>query len=46
MRCKEQRMFTELHGQHNMNIREVSLPLKFGEHQSKLLTAQNHTRTI
>ena len=39
-------MFTEQHGKHHVNIREGSLLLKFGEHQSKLLTAQNHTRTI
>ncbi len=26
--------------------RTTPLPLEFGEHQPKLLTAQNHTRTI
>ena len=45
-RCKEQQMFTEQHEKHPWDIRETPLRLKFGEHQSKLLTAQNHTRTI
>lgn len=42
-------MATEWHGTTrttSVNIREAPLHLKFGEHQSKLLTAQNHTRTI